>query len=358
VVGLVVNAREEIFRDGFGALAVTSRTPIASDAIFRIFSMTKPVTSVAVMKLVEQKRIGLDDPIGKHLPDDGASRAVVSIDSVGHFVTRPPATPVTIRQLLTHTSGIAYAFTSDLVQKVQENAPRIPETSILVHDPGERWTYGPSTKLLGDLVATVSGQTLDAFFDAHIFTPLGLRDTGFGVPAQKLTRLVTAHQRRDGKLVELPNPPTIQPQIRGDYGLYSTASDYGRFLRMLLNGGELEGRRLLSEATVRQMGSHHIGTLTVVEQPALNPSLSLAFPRGAGQDGFGLGFQIARPPKPDPARRAVGSLSWSGAMNTFFWIDPERGIGAVLLAQVLPFGDPAVMRVLDEFEEGVYSNLR
>jgi CubicO group peptidase (beta-lactamase class C family) len=358
VVGLVVSEREEIYREAFGELSAASHTPLAADSIFRIYSMTKPVTSVAVMMLVEEKRIALDDPLDKHLEAEGARPAVVSVDASGHFVTRPPNTPITIRHLLTNTSGIAYAFTSELVQKVQENAPRIADTSILVHDPGERWTYGPGTKLLGDVVATVSGKGLDTFMQERIFAPLAMNDTGFTVPGGKMARLVTVHQRRDGKLVEQPTPATIKPDVRGDYGLYSTASDYGRFVRMLLNRGELDGRRLLAAATVQQMSSHQIGPLTVVEQPALDPSLSSAFPRHGGRDGFGLGFQIARPPKPEPGRRAAGSLSWSGVMNTFFWVDPASRMGAVLLMQVLPFADAPSLRVLDAFEEGVYRHLR
>lgn len=358
IVGLVVTPGVEIYREAAGELHVAAHTPLAPDAIFRIFSMTKPVTSVAAMMLVEEKRLALDDPIAKYLPAKDGKPAIVTMDASGHFVTSEPATPVTVRHLLTHTSGIAYGFSNELVAKVQENAPSIPETSLLVHEPGARWTYGPSTKLLGDIVAAVSGQSLDLFFEERIFKPLGMNDTGFSVPGDKIARLATSHLRRDGKLVEQPIPATLPRQVRGDIGLYSTASDYGRFVRMLLNGGELEGKRIVSAATVREMSTNQIGDLKVEKQPAINPAVSSSFPAGAGTDVWGFGFQIARPAKPDPGKRSAGSLSWSGVMNTFFWIDPERRLAAVLLMQSLPFGDAPAMRVLDEFEGAVYGGLK
>jgi methyl acetate hydrolase len=355
VVALVVSPDGELYTEASGKLSIGAGTPLLPDAIFRIFSMTKPVTSVAAMILVEEKRLGLDDPISKYLSAKEANQALVTMDETGHFVTRPPATPVTIRQLLTHTSGIAYAFSSEMLQKLRETAPSIPDTSILVHDPGERWTYGPSTKVLGDIVAAASGQALEVFFDERIFKPLGMRDTGFTVPENKRARLAASHERRDGKLVERPNAASITPQIQGDSGLYSTASDYGRFVRMLLNGGELEGRRVLSASTVREMSTNQIGTLTV-QRPA--SAQSPVFPGGGRQDVWGFGFQIARPEKADPKRRAPGSLSWLGAMNTFFWIDPERRLGAVLLTQILPLDDPPATKMLEEFEAAVYSSIR
>lgn len=357
LVGLVVSDRDELFLESAGHANVAGGTPAGRDALFRIFSMTKPITSVAVMMLVQEKRLGLDDPLDRHLPLADGTRMVITEDLVGHFVPRPPVTPVTIKHLLTHTSGMAYAFSNALMHKIGESAPAITETSVLVHDPGDRWTYGPSTQVIGEVVAKISGQTLDVFLAERIFKPLGMTDTGFTVTRDMLPRLVTAHERRDAALVEQPNPATITPQVRGDYGLYSTASDYGRFIRMLLNRGTLDGRRLLDESTVRQMATHQIGALTVVEQPAMNPALALTFPRGAGRDGWGLGFQIARPAEPGRRRRSPGSLSWMGAMNTYFWIDLERRIGGVLLAQVLPFADPAMLRLLDRFEAAVYAAL-
>jgi methyl acetate hydrolase len=350
VVGLVVSPSAELYREAFGLANVAAGTPVTADAIFRVYSMTKPVASVAAMMLVEEKRLGLDDPIAKLLPEKDAMQAVITVDSVGHFVSRPPATPVTVRHLLTHTSGIAYDFASDVVHRVRESAPSIPETSILVHEPGERWTYGPSTRLLGYIVAKVSGQSLDVFFEERIFKPLGMADTAFTVPEAKRARLVTSHERKGNALVEQKIPEKITPQVFGDYGLYSTASDYGRFLRMILNGGALDGRRVLAEATVKEMSTNQIGALTVQAATGANP--------GAGRDGFGLGFQVTKLATPDPRHRSNGSISWSGAMSTFFWIDPARHLGAVLLMQTLPFGDAPAMRVLDEFESAVYGSLK
>ncbi len=350
MVALVVNPSGEIYREAFGKSNVAADTPLGPDAIFRIYSMTKPVTSIAAMMLVEEKRLALDDPIAKHLDEKDAMQAVITVDTVGHFVSRPPDTPVTVRHLLTHTSGIAYVFTSDLLRRVQDSAPSIPETSILVHEPGERWTYGPSTRVLGRIVARVSGQGLDAFFEERIFKPLRMADTAFSVPDDKRARLVTAHERKNNALVEQKPTDTITPQVFGDWGLYSTASDYGRFLRTILNGGTLDGRRIIAEATLKEMSTNQIGALTIQLPQGSNP--------GSGRDAFGFGFQIAGGAKSDARQRSSGSLSWSGAMNTYFWIDPVKRIGAVLMMQTLPFADPPAVRAAAEFETAVYASLK
>lgn len=359
VVGVVVTPNAEIFKAAYGRAATGQNMPLAPDAIFRVHSLTKPVTSVAAMILVQEKRLQLDDPIDKYLGAPATPRVVATFSEVtGLISTSSPGAPVTVRQLLTHTSGIAYAFSNDVMHRIEQSAPRIAETDVLVHEPGERWTYGPSTKLLGDVVEKVSGQTLDAFMASRIFAPLGMVDTAFSVPDEKTSRVVTIHQRQEGKLVETANPAAFPGTVRGDTGLFSTAADYGRFVRMLLNGGELEGKRVLDAATVRAMKTNQIGSLTVEEQPAFNPLLSLPFPSGAGRDGFGFGFQIARPEKPDKLRRSAGSLSWSGVMNAHFWADPERRVGAVLLMQVLPFNDERCLALWNTFEEQVYTHLR
>jgi methyl acetate hydrolase len=350
ISAVVVTPDAELVRAAAGLQGVTASIPAAAESIFRIYSMTKPVTSLAAMMLVEEKKLALDDPIAKFLSGKDAMQAVITVDGVGHFVSHPPEKPITVRHLLTHTSGMGYASTSDLVQRVRENAPSIPETSILANEPGERWLYGPSTKALGDIVASVSGMTLDTFFAERIFAPLGMHDTSFLVGNDQRARLVTSHERQGSALVEQKTPEQLKPEVRGDGGLYSTAPDYGRFVRLLLNRGTLDGKRLVSDATIAAMTTNQIGALTITAPSNANP--------GNGRDKFGFGFQIATLPKADPQRRSNGSFSWSGAGHTYFWGDPVRNIGGVLLMQVLPLTDPAGRRVLDEFETAVYASVK
>ena len=196
------------------------------------------------------------------------------------------------------------------------------------------------------------------FLRDRILKPLGMNDTGFAVPAANVARVVTVHSRTDGKLVEQPNGPTQQAPVRGDGGLYSTANDYGLFIQMLLNGGTLHGARILSEKSVQMMEQNQIGSVVVEAQPAADSVRSRPYPLGAGRDKFGFGFQIAMKDPRYAKYRTEGSLSWAGIDNTHFWIDPQRGIGAVWLAQVLPFYDEACIGSLRAFEEIVYQNLR
>jgi CubicO group peptidase (beta-lactamase class C family) len=227
----------------------------------------------------------------------------------------------------------------------------------LLHDPGAGWTYGASTRVLGLIVEKLSGKSLEAFFQERIFGPLGMMDTSYAVVASKQGRVATLHRRVDGALQEEPRKTisgTPHPPFRGDGGLYSTAHDYTQLLRMLLNGGRLGPVRLLSERSVEAMGRNQIGALFVTEQPEVDPASSRAFPLGAGRDKFGLGFQITGETEGRSQYRSAGSMSWSGAFNTEFWIDPRVGIGAVLMMQTLPFYDPGAIRTLQEFEAAVY----
>lgn len=347
VVGLVVGPSAELYREAAGEANPATHAPLAPDAIVRLASMTKPITSVAAMMLVDEGKLGLDDPIAKYLSAAEATGGVIGIDSQGHFVSEPPATPVTVRHLLTHTSGMAYEDMNEVIARVRESAPAIPETSLLVHQPGEQWTYGPSPQLLGDIVVRIAGQPLETFFAERIFTPLGMVDTAFTVPEDKRARLVTPVERGADGLVEAVLPAPAFKSVVGDTGLYSTAADYGRFLQMLLNRGELKGKRILSEAAVAQMTANQIGGLTIGGLPADYP--------GTGRDGFGFGFQVTA--AAEPGRRSVGSAGWFGAYNTFFWIDPAKRIAAVLLMQIRPLGDPGALRVLAEFERQVYAEL-
>jgi methyl acetate hydrolase len=354
IVALMTSDKAELYFEAFGQANVAERRPMTRDAIFRIASMTKPVTSLAAMMLYEQGKLSLDEPVTTYLPDYRQPEVVVSFDQPsGRLTTRPAARPITIRHLLTHTSGIGYTLDDPTLAALAEAGTKEDQLPLL-HDPGEKWTYGANTAVLGRVVEQLFGDPLDVVFRNRIFEPLGMVDTFYRVPAAKRDRLVTRHQRKDGALTETPNAPGEAPPVRGDGGLLSDAHDYGAFLRMLLNGGRGPTTRLVAARTVESMTRNQIGTLTVRQMPATMPAIALSFPAGAGRDTFGFGFQIAAG---GTSPRSRGSISWAGVYNTFFWIDPERRLGAVLLMQVLPFFDEPCRRVLEGFEERLYRSL-
>jgi CubicO group peptidase (beta-lactamase class C family) len=356
---MVADADGVLYSGAFGLQDAARRVPMTTDTIFRIASMTKPVTSVAVMMLVQEGDVGLDDPIARYLPALEADEVIETFDSTDKsFTTRPAATPMTVRHLLTHTSGLGYGFSNEILAQLIGNTPGASATGYpLLHDPGTKWTYGESTRVLGTLVAEVSGQPLEQFLKERIFVPLGMNDTFYTVPTALNDRVATVHRTTDEGLVETPNPETITSPAWGDGGLHSTAADYVKFMQMFLNGGRApDGTRLLSEASVELMGRNHTGRVRVEQQPTANRALSEPFPLGAGRDTFGLGFQITGA-HDDPLARSPGSMSWAGIFNTEFWIDPERGVSAVLLMQYLPFYDAAAIETLQGFERLVYRTL-
>ena len=359
VVALVVDADRVVYTGAFGRQDVATGVPMAEDSIFRIASMTKPVTSVAVMMLVQEGDIGLDDPVSDYLPAFENERVIESFNAADKsYTARPAARPMTVRHLLTHTSGLGYAFSNHTLAALVGAEPGASATRFpLLHDPGARWTYGESTRVLGTLVEEVAGQALDEFLAERVFVPLGMSDTFYTVPAPKTRRVATVHRTTPEGLVETPNPPEVTAPVYGDGGLHSTAADYAKFIQLFLNNGRApNGMRLLSEATVALMGENQIGAVLVEQQPAALPALSEPFPLGAGRDKFGLGFQITGP-HTDAFTRSPGSMSWAGIFNTQFWIDPARGIGGVLLMQYLPFYDAAAIETLQGFERRVYEGL-
>lgn len=360
LVAMAVDADGVIYEGAFGLRDVAGGAPMTVDSMFRIASMTKPVTSAAIMMLVEQGDIALDDPIGLYLPALADKEVIDEFDrETGEYTTRPAAGPITIRHLLTHSSGLGYGFSSAMLLRMTGGSFDVSASDLpLLHDPGARWTYGESTRVLGRLVERISGQSLEAFMQARIFAPLGMSDTSYRVPPEKMPRVVTVHGLVDGELTETPNPERIDPaDILGDGGLVSTAADYARFMQMLLRGGRAaDGRALLSEASVRSMGENHLGEVRVSLQDAALPNLAKQFPLGAGRDGFGLGFQITGPHS-EPDTRAPGSMSWAGIYNTEFWVDPVTGIAAVLLMQYLPFYDGDAIATLIDFEQRLYRNV-
>jgi CubicO group peptidase (beta-lactamase class C family) len=360
VVALITDRKGVIYQGAFGVADVATGRPLTSDALFRIASMTKPVTSLALMQLVEQGKIGLDDPAEKYLPELANPQVIESFDAAtGAYQLRPASKVPTVRQFLTHTSGMGYPFTSAILRDFK---PRAGETyplgGPLLFDPGTRWHYGTSLDVVGRLVEVVSGQKLEDYFREHIFIPLKMNDTSYNVPEAKGPRLVAQQQRDGAKMdgpVVLQIPPLVGLTIAepiGGGGLASTADDYGRFMRMFLNGGELDGVRVIKAETVALMSQNQIGVVSV-------PALKTALPRSVdftfiadGRDKWGFGFLITADQV--PGKRSPGSLSWGGINNTYFWIDPARGIAGTIMMQYLPFADPKALAVYDAFERGAY----
>jgi CubicO group peptidase (beta-lactamase class C family) len=359
VAGVVVMAADRkgiIYQGAFGVADIADARPLKLDALFRIASMTKAVTSTAAMQLVERGRFAIEDPVEKYLPEFAKLSVFESFDgATGAYRLRPAAKAVTVRHLLTHTSGLGYAFTNPTVRDFKPRAGEEYPLGPLVFEPGERWLYSTSTDWVGRLVEKVSGQPLEDYFRQHIFMPLGMADTFYFVPKDKEARLVTVSRRiADGSIVkESVQPPTSGFTPIGGGGLSSTAYDYLRFTRALLNGGELDRARILSAGTVALMGQNHIGAVGVPAQKTALPERSDDFSFIAdGRDKWGLGFLITADAV--PGKRSAGSLSWGGINNTYYWLDPTRGITGVILMQFLPFADRKALALYDAFERGVY----
>jgi CubicO group peptidase (beta-lactamase class C family) len=311
------------------------------------------------MQLVEQGRASLDDPAEKYLPELAGLKVLEKFEpATGDYSVRPATKKPTLRHFLTHTSGLAYPFTSAIWRDLKPKAGEtFPFGGPLLFEPGERWHYSTSTDVVGRLVEVISGQKLEDYFREHIFAPLKMVDTSYNVPESKGPRLVAQQQRAGDKMdgavvLQSPQPGlTIAAPIGGG-GLASTAADYGRFVRMFLNNGELDGARVLKAETVALMSRNAMGDVRV-------PALKSALPRSAdftfiddGKDQWGLGFLITV--NQVPGKRSPGSLSWGGINNTFFWIDPARGIAGVIMMQYLPFADAKALATYDAFERGAY----
>lgn len=358
IVAMATDRRGVIYSGAFGTANGGANRPMALDSVFRIASMTKAVTSVALMQLVDEKKVSLDDPASKFFPAFGTLSVVTAFNpTTGAYTTRPASTPVTVRHLLTHTSGLGYGFTSPIVRDFKPKNGDTFEVGPLLFEPGTQWIYGTSTDWVGRIVETVSGQSLDAYFRERILGPLGMHDTHFNVPDAALPRLVTVWKRQaDGVLVENPaETPQRVTRFNGGGGLSSTAGDYIKFLQMLLNAGELNGKRILSAESVKAMSVNQMGNVSARATKTAQPDRSADFTFIAdNRDKWGLGFLIAAESR--PGLRSAGSLSWGGINNTYFWIDPARGVAGVILMQFLPFADPKALGVYEQFERAIYQS--
>ncbi len=359
VVAAVVNKDQILYLEAFGKQDVAKNIAMSTGTVFRIASMTKPVTSAGIMMLYEQGKLRLDDPVGNYVPAYRGRQVIATFNEKdATYTTRPAKSEMTIRHLLTHTSGLGYDFTSPTVLAIQTKTGTDPKDQPLLFDPGTKWNYSPATAVLGTIVEKLSGQSLEEWDQAKVFRPLEMVDTTYTPSSEESARLATIHQREATGLVENPNPPQYTPSVRGDGGLVSTASDYSRFVQMLLNEGRWHGTQLLKPETVRLMTSNQIGSVVVDTMPAAIPRRSAPFPFGAGKDKFGLGFQITVTDGTATHERGAGSYTWAGIDNTHFWVDPKNGIGVVILTQVLPFYNATSMDVMKRFERVIYEHLQ
>jgi len=352
LVTIVVRQGKVVHLEALGKRDIEANAPMQTDTIFRIASMSKAITSTAVMILLEEGKLLLSDPVAKFIPSFEKTTVMVPPPAgaaPGTPVSTVPAKrPITIRDLLTHTAGIGYGagpaeplyksanvYMWYFAEKAEPIATTIDRLAALPFDaqPGERHVYGFNTDILGVVVEKASGMSLDEFLKTRVFQPLKMVDTCFYLPVEKRNRLAAVYSMVDGKLVRAPNEGMGQgayvdgprQSFSGGAGLLSTASDYARFLQMIVNGGELDGVRILGPKTVELMTSNHSGTLY-----------------NEGRTGFGLGFEVVEHVGQSGEHGSVGLLSWGGAYHTDFWADPKEQVVAVLMEQLLPSGNSDV----------------
>jgi methyl acetate hydrolase len=356
VVAIAADRNRVLYHGAFGLADIETKVPMSDAAIFRIASMTKPITSIAAMQLIEQGRFTLDDAVEKHLPEFADLKVIDSFDhATGAYRLRPARKPVTVRNLLTHTAGIGYNFTNPIVRDFKPRSDERFAVGPLLFEPGERWEYGTSTDWVGRLVETASGQSLDAYLHEHIFAPLKMVDTHYSVPPAKEARLVAVHHRlANGSMAkEATQPPLVVRNPVGSTALTSCSADYIRFVRMILNGGALDGVRIVSAESIDAMSRNQIGALGARALTTALPERSADFSFIAdGKDKWGLGFLIAA--ADTPGGPSAGTLSWGGIFNTYFWIDRTRGLGGVVLMQFLPFADPKALALVAAFQRAIY----
>jgi methyl acetate hydrolase len=363
-VAMAATADKITYTGAFGTRDSKSGMAVTPESIFFIASMTKPVTSVAAMQLVEKGKVKLEEPASTYLPELGKLQVLHGFDAgTGKPILKPATKPVTLRTLLTHTSGFAYdTWFADMLRYEKESGVSIPLGTVapltpLMFEPGSRWQYGTSADWSGRLVETVSGLTLEQYFQKNILEPLEMHDTSFILPTAKFERLVSEYRRQpDGTLVEDPRAMPAPPKAyNGGGGLNSTAGDYVRFMQMFLRRGKgANGAQILQPKTVDMMATNQIGEISAGKLKTARPNISSDVDFHPGfKDGFGFGFLINA--QAYEGRRSAGSLAWGGIANTYFWIDPRKQVAGVMMMQFLPFADKEGLAVFSDFERAVYA---
>jgi methyl acetate hydrolase len=366
VVAMAATDKGLLYEGAFGTRDLGVGPAMTLDTVFRIASMTKAVTCVAAMQLVEQGMLAVDEPVPDIDPALRSPQVLEGFDAAGAPKLRPAKRPITLRHLMTHTAGFSYeAWDANTLRYVAvAGMPSTPTGKVaalrmpLVFDPGDKWEYGINIDWVGRIVEAVSGQPIDAYFRDRIFAPLGMVDSGFVISPEQRGRQASVHQRQsDGRLVPQPLETPIVPEFyAGGGGLYSTARDYLRLTQMLLNGGRSNGARILRAETVARMHENHIGEIPAgilkTQMPARSNDVDL-FP------GAPIRWSLAHMlnVQPGPNGRSAGTVSWGGIFNSYYWVDPSKRVTGVIMTQILPFADPRVLALYGRFERGVYDAL-
>jgi CubicO group peptidase (beta-lactamase class C family) len=364
---LVTQDNKEIYFGAFGDADREAHRPMARDTIVSIYSMTKPLTGVALMTLWEEGKFRLDDPVAKYIPELANVKVYAGVDASGAPILVAPDRQMTIRDVARHTAGLTYCSTDNLpelkarcdaadplaLSHSLDDFAKALGTLPLEYQPGEKWRYSFGVDVQALLVQRISGMPFARYLQEKVLTPLRMKDTGFYVPEEKRTRLAAIYERsEDGTFTRKIGDTSIKlntghyPMTPGGFGLTSTLDDYTRFARMLLNGGELDGVRILKPATVRLMS-------TSVLDPAVTDRSWLV---SKGAVGFGIDFAVRTDPpsSKDDAAGAVGEFFWDGAAYTLFWVDPKNKLTAVFFTQYQPFGKVPAHKA---FRDAVYERV-
>jgi methyl acetate hydrolase len=367
VVAMAATDKGLLYEGVFGTRDLAKGPAMTRDTVFRIASMTKAITSVAAMQLVEQGKLKLNEPVPDIDSALSAPQVLEGFDAAGVPQLRPAKRPITLRHLLTHTAGFSYEVWDANTQRYVKatGMPSTPSGKVaalrtpLAFDPGERWLYGVNIDWVGRIVEATSGQPLDVYFRENILDPLGMKDTGFATTLEQRARQASVHSRKpDGSLEPQPLETQFKPEFyAGGGGLYSTAPDYMTFVQMLLREGSLNGVRILRPETVALMGQNQIGEIEAGVLKTTTPARSNDVDFYPGKSlKWGLGYMINM--QPEPGGRSAGSLTWAGIFNTYYWIDPTRRVTGLIMVQVLPFADQTSVRLYGQFERGIYNALK
>ena len=365
VVAAMVDKDGLTYIGSAGERTIGTGDVMTTDTVGAIASMTKAITGAAVMQLVEQGRLDLDAPAETYCSELATPQVLEGFDDAGQPILRDARSQVTLRNLLTHTSGYAYDFTDPNLDKWfgATDAPRMSTGRVaslntpLMFDPGTKWHYGIGIDWAGIILERVTKTKLGDYFAEHLLGPLGMIDTGFTCTPNMLERKAAMHFRTpDSTFMSFEIPRAENPEFEsGGGGLFSTMSDYTRFMRMILNDGVFEGTRVLGAETVAQMATNNMGDIRVTELKSANPAFfcSGEFYPGVPKS-WGLTFQINEEPLPNGC--PAGVLTWAGAFNSYFWIDKTTGIAGCYLSQVLPFFDAATSGHFFDFQTAAYAS--